>query len=222
MNDIFDNKKPDYKKLIKYGFKKKGQIYSYKTEIFKDQFELAVEVEGKDVTTKLYDVATGDLYTLHLLEGVEGTFIGKIRGEYETVLNDISQKCFVTDVFEFKQSLQILDYTMEKYGTAPEYLWEKFPRNAVCRRKDNKKWYLAILSVKGSKIGLESDDIVELIDLRVNKDEIEELLNTKNNLPLYPAYHMNKKSWITIILNNQMKIDKIFEFIDKSYALAKK
>ncbi len=222
MNEIFDNKKPDYKKLIKYGFSKKGQIYSYKKEIYNDQFELEIEVENKDVSTKLIDLSTEELYTLHLLDGAEGTFIGQIREEYEQVLNDISEKCFVTDVFEFKQSLQVLDYTMEKYGTAPEYLWEKFPRNAVCRRKDNKKWYLAILSVKGFKIGLESDDIVELIDVRVNKDEIEELLNTKNNLPIYPAYHMNKKSWITIILNNQMNIDKIFEFIDKSYELAKK
>lgn len=219
MQDIFNNKKPNYNKLLKFGFIKRGQIYSYAQEIFNDQFKLIIEVEGHDVTTELKDSSTGDLYTLHLLDGAEGTFVGRVREEYEAVLMDISANCFEPDVFEFKQSLQILDYTKKTYGTEPEYLWEKFPRNAVGRRSDNKKWYFALLSVKGSALGLETNDIIEVVDLRVNKTEVTELLKQDN---IYPAYHMNKKSWITIILDGSMEVNDIYEFIDKSYLLAKK
>ena len=222
MVDVFNNKKPDYKKLLKYGFRKKESVYVYKTEIYNGQFELTVEVEGNDVSTRLTDAASGEVYTLHLLEGAEGTFIGKVREEYEDVLKEISANCFETDVFNFNQSLQVLDYAKQKYGTLPEYLWEKFPRNAVCRRKDNKKWFFALLSVKGSTLGLETNEVIEVIDVRVKKEEVDKLLNNKNNLPLYPAYHMNKKSWITIILDGSMGINDIYEFIDKSYLLAKK
>ena len=100
-----------------------------------------------------------------------------------------------------------------------KFYWEKFPRNAICRRKDNQKQYLAILSVKGSKIGLETDEVVEVIDLRVPKDKISYILQCNN---IYPAYHMNKKSWITIVLDNSINMTDIYEYIDESYLLAKK
>lgn len=219
MIDYFDNKKPNYKKLIDFGFKKKSSVYFFNTELYKGQFELQVEIEGHDVSTKLIDLSTEDLYTLHLLEGAEGTFVGKVRDEYEKVLQNISEQCFETDVFTYFQSIKLLDYAKEKYGTEPEYLWEKFPRNAVCRRKDNKKWYFALLSVKGSTLGLPTDDIIEVVDLRADKKDVPDLLQQNN---IYPAYHMNKKSWITIILDGSMGIKELFNYIDKSYTLAKK
>ena len=219
MDNIFANKKPNYKKLINYGFKNNGQKYSFLKEIFKDQFQLIVEVEGKDVNTELVDIFSGDLYTLHLMDSAEGTFIGQVREEYEAVLRDISKNCFETDVFEFEQTFELLDYVLKKYGAEPEYLWEKFPRNAVCRRKDNQKWYLAILSVKGSTLGLEGEDIVEVVDLRASKDSVAELLKKEY---IYPAYHMNKKSWITIILNHSVETDEIYKYVDESYRLAGK
>ena len=219
MTNIFNNKKPNYKKLLDYGFKKKNSVYSFVTEIYNGQFELCIEIEGKDVSTRLVDCASDELYTLHLIDGAEGTFIGAVRKEYDSVLCDILSKCFEPDIFEFKQSIQILDYAKKKYGTEPEYLWDKFPRNAVGRRNDNNKWYFALLSVNASKLGLEKNEIIEVIDIRASKDKVPELLKQEN---IYPAYHMNKKSWITIILNGTMKSSEIFKYIDESYILAKK
>ena len=219
MTNIFNNKKPNYKKLLDYGFKKKDSIYSFVTEIYNGQFKLCIEIEGKDVSTRLVDCASDELYTLHLIDGAEGTFIGAVRKEYDSVLCDILSKCFEPDIFEFKQSIQILDYAKKKYGTEPEYLWDKFPRNAVGRRNDNNKWYFALLSVNASKLGLEKNEIIEVIDIRASKDKVPELLKQEN---IYPAYHMNKKSWITIILNGTMKSSEIFKYIDESYILAKK
>ncbi|MBQ2313248.1 MAG: MmcQ/YjbR family DNA-binding protein, partial [Elusimicrobiaceae bacterium] len=112
---------------------------------------------------------------------------------------------------------KVLDYALKKYGDKEEYLWPKFPRNAVCRRKDNQKWYFAILSVNGTKLGLK-DEIIEVINLRAPKDEVPELLKLKH---IYPAYHMNKKSWITIVLDGSCTLEEIFARIDKSYELVK-
>ena len=44
----------------------------------------------------------------------------------------------------------------------------------------NRKWYLAILTIKKSKLGFESDDQIEVIDLRAKQDEVPELIKNEN------------------------------------------
>ena len=192
----------------------------YEISFLDNSFKAVVKInKNGEVSGTVYDIENNDEFLPLRVESLEGSFVGKVREEYENILSDISEKFFETDVFTFAQSKQILNYAMEKYGTEPEYLWEKFPRNAVCRRKDNKKWYFAVLSVKGSTLGLPTDDIMEVVDLRADKKDVPELLQQNN---IFPAYHMNKKSWITIILDGSMGVDKVFNYIDKSYELAKK
>ncbi|WP_423775113.1 MmcQ/YjbR family DNA-binding protein [Bartonella apis] len=36
---------------------------------------------------------------------------------------------------------------------------------------------------------------------------------------LLPAYHMNKDSWITIVLDETVSIKEIYDLIDQSYSL---
>lgn len=72
---------------------------------------------------------------------------------------------------------------------------------------------------KGSKIGLNTDEIVELIDLRANVEDVPHLIRQPN---IYPAYHMNKKHWFTIVLDGSVPIKEIYKYIDISYNLAKK
>lgn len=213
-------KKANIQKLKQYGFKKNKNRYIYSTDIMNGEFVLNISVINEnEIKTELIEKAFNEPYTLHLVENVQGTFVGQIRNEYNKILDEIKEKCFEIRAFEWEFSYKILDYAKEKYGSPAEYLWPKFPRNAVCRRQDNQKWYFALLSVQGTKIGLKTNEIVELIDLRAPEIEVPDLLKEQN---IYPAYHMNKKHWITIILDGSMPLKNIFEFIDKSYILAKK
>lgn len=214
------NKKANIKKLEQYGFKKNKDKYTYSTDIMDGDFTLNIAVVNEnEIQTELIEKAFGEPYTLHLVEGAEGTFVGEIREQYQKILNDIKEKCFEINVFEWEYSYKVLEYAKEKYGSDAEYLWPKFPRNAICRRNDNEKWYFAILSVKGSKIGLNTDEIVELIDLRANVEDVPHLIRQPN---IYPAYHMNKKHWFTIVLDGSVPIEEIYKYIDISYNLAKK
>lgn len=212
------NKKYVPDKLKKFGFKKSQGDWVYKGDILNGDFKLTVTITEDKIKTELIETETSEPYTLHLVEGAEGKFVGKVRSEYEKVMDKIAQNCYEMSVFEFEQSLSVLKYAKEKYGSEAEYLWEKFPRNAVCRRNDNKKWYFAVLSVKADRLGFDNDEIIEVIDLRAKKEAVPDLLKQDN---IYPAYHMNKKSWITIVLDNSMDTNKLFEMIDTSYELAK-
>ena len=212
-----ENKKINTEKLKEYGFVHQNGLWCYTTSVFDGEFRLKVLIKENLITTELIEVSTDEPYTLHLVQSANGKFVGKIRQEYDDILEDIVNSCFEFEVFEFKQAWEIIEYVKSKYRSEIEYLWEKFPRNAVCRRADNKKWYLAILSVRADKLGFDSDEIIEVIDIRADKERVPQLLKSDN---IYPAYHMNKKSWITIVLDGSMNISQIFKMIDESYNLA--
>jgi len=215
----FDNKKYNPQKLLEFGFKKADSGYIYKTELMNNQFILTVNIDNSGkLTTETTEKDSGDLYTLHLTYS-EGSFVGELREEYNSVLKDIAQNCYEIGIFKYEYTYKVIDYIKEKYGDDVEYLWEKFPDNAVARRKDNKKWYLAILTVTKDKLGFESKEKVEVIDLRAKSEELPELIKQEN---IYLGYHMNKKHWISLILDGSAPLEDIYKLIDESYILAKK
>ena len=54
----------------------------------------------------------------------------------------------------------------------------------------------------------------DIINLKLESDEIETLIKKEG---FYPAYHMNKKYWITLILDETLSDETIIEYIKKSY-----
>lgn len=145
--------------------------------------------------------------------------MGKVRSEIRIVLTSISEECFEPAVFKTEQALLLTDYVRDTYGDELEFLWTKSPDNAVWRRKDNKKWYGAILTVSGNKLGLPTDEILEIIDLKLQKELMEATVDGKR---YFPGWHMNKKNWYTIVLNNCVPTEEICHRIDESYRLAQK
>ncbi|MGR3741180.1 MmcQ/YjbR family DNA-binding protein [Companilactobacillus sp. DQM5] len=210
-------KKVNFDKLLKYGFKKTDEKYIYKINIFDNQFELTININDKgDIKTRMIDNTTQEEYVLHLDESIQGEFVGQVRSDYEKVIEDIEDKCFDKEVFQSNQTKQIIDYITKKYNDEIEFLWEKFPNNAIFRRKDTKKWYAGILTVKPEKIGLKGTQPLEVIDLHVENIEVID------NQKIFPGYHMNKKHWISIVLDERSDNQEIIKFITKSYELANK
>lgn len=218
--DVLKGKSPDFEKLVAFGFTYDGEIYSYLTKILNDQFELQITVASPsgEVNTKLTDLTTCDLYTLHLVEAAGGAFVGAVRAEYERVLTEIADKCFYKDVFKSDAAHGVIKYVKAKYGDELEFLWEKFSDNAVWRRKDTNKWYAVLLVVSKRKLGLDSDEIVDIIDLRVDPQVLPTLIDGKK---YFAGYHMNKKNWMTICLDGSVSVDEICDRLDKSYILAR-
>lgn len=217
--NVFNFKSPDFKRLEEFGFLREANSFIYETEILEGQFKLRTEVFADgEVKTELTDLVTGEPYTLHLVEGAGGAFVGAVRTEYGRVLEEISEKCFVDDVFKGDCAHAVINYVREKYGDELEFLWKDF-KNAVWRRKDNKKWYAAVLTVAKRKLGFDCDGFVAVIDLRTDPEVLPSLLDGKR---YFPAYHMNKKHWFTMRLDGSVPAEEICCWLDKSYALAKK
>lgn len=216
----FKNRKLNIEKLLSFGFEKTDGGYIYHTDLVDVQMKLTMQIDknGK-IFTEVIDNASGEEYVLHRVVGTAGSFVGKVRTEYEAKLQEISAKCFEAEVFKSTQAKEVIAYVHKKYGDELEYLWQKFPDNAIVRRKDNKKWYAAILTVSRRKLGFDSDEIAEILDLRLNPYEMQ---TTVDNIKYFPGYHMNKKHWFTVCLDNTVPTKEIFARIDDSYKLALK
>lgn len=220
INSIFKDKKVNISKLLPFGFEQSGENYIYR-KIFSDSgFVQTVTVTADgEVFSDVIDPAFGEPYTLYLDENAEGAFVIGIRNSYEETLREIAEKCFEPDIFKSEQAKELISYIKATYGDKLEFLWEKFPDNAIFRRKDSQKWYGLMLPVSKRKLGIESDETVEIIVFRMDSEKSEAL---KDNKKYFPGYHMNKKSWCTVILDNSVPSREIYCRIDESYLLAAK
>lgn len=216
---IFKHRKINFDKLVTHGFAHKEGFYELRRHIVGGQFEIFVRIDSLgDVNTRVVDCDTGDEYSLYLVEGAEGEFVGKVRAECEALLTDIARTCGVNQIYKEIATEKIIGYARAKYGGEPEFLWEKYSDTSVLRRKDNGKWYAALMCIKREKLGLNEDGFVEIIDVRVNPEDMEKLVDGKR---FFAGYHMNKKHWLTALLDGSVPVETLYGLVDGSYVLAK-
>lgn len=211
--EIFKRTNINYNKLKAYGFKKEKDNYVY-SKIFLNNDFRAIIIIDKDgnLSGKVIDLQSLEEYTNIRIE-MTGEFVSKVREEYKNILLDIKKNCFETTYFISEQANRITKYIKDKYSSEPEFLWDKFKGYCVFRNNDNNKWYGIIMNIDLSKIDNGSGEI-EVINVKLNEESVNKLLNKKG---FYKAYHMNNKSWITIILDDTLDDKEIFKLIDESY-----
>ena len=91
--------------------------------------------------------------------------------------------------------------------------------NAALRHNDTKKWFGIIMYVGKDKVDKLNDKTkVEVINIKLDEDIIKDLLKKDG---FYPAYHMGKKYWISIILDDTLDDKYLFKLINDSYNLTK-
>ena len=220
MTDPFRNRKPNFEKLSRSGFKESAEGFSFQTALLSGQFTLTVKISrAGEVKAELVDSEFGEPYTLHLVEDAAGSFVGTVREEYSRALSAIAEHCFEPNVFLSSQTNELIAHAREKYGTEPEYLWERFPDNAVLRRGDNDKWYGAILTAERKSVGLEGEGKIEILDLRCDPVTLPLIVDGKR---IFPGWHMNKKHWITVPLDGRLPFEEVCELLEESWQLAGK
>ena len=80
-----------------------------------------------------------------------------------------------------KQSF--LSYCLDTYGTSPDY--------------ENRKWYALVMRVSRRKFGFDSDEVIDVVNLKL---PVEMFGSFGTADGVYPAYHMNKLHWISVLL----------------------
>ena len=92
---------------------------------------------------------------------------------------------------------QFLEYCLNTYGTSPDYPFDEDFEAAVLRHASNRKWYAVSMKVARRKFGFESDEVIDVINLKLPTEMFGSFCAAEG---VYPAYHMNKLHWISVLL----------------------
>ena len=92
---------------------------------------------------------------------------------------------------------QFLSYCRSAYGTSPDYPFDDWMESAVLRHTDNQKWYAIAMRVSRRKFGQNSDEEVDVVNLKLPTEMFGSFSAADG---VYPAYHMNKLHWISVLL----------------------
>ncbi len=102
----------------------------------------------------------------------------------------------------------------ENYNAESNYPWLKYPNYEVFRHSNNRKWFALIMDIPKNKLGLPGTDIIDVVNFKCDPLLIGSLLKEAG---FFPAYHMNKESWITVALDKSVNDDTIKMLLGMSY-----
>ena len=105
-------------------------------------------------------------------------------------------------------------YILNHYSTEPEYPWADTPRAAVFRHAGNRKWFALVMEMPRDKLGLAGTEKLDIVNFKCDPILISSLRGENG---IFPAYHMNKSSWITAALDGSAPEDKLRLVLDMSY-----
>lgn len=106
-------------------------------------------------------------------------------------------------------------YLTGTYAAAADRPWARYPDYVVFRHTGNRKWFALVMRIPGSRLGLPGDGLLDVVNVKC--DPL--LIGSFRELPgIYPAYHMNKGSWLSVSLE-EAGDETIKVLINMSYDL---
>ena len=198
-------------KLLQYGCSKEGMTYRCIRKLKAPDFYAVITYEGQELHAEVYDAQLREPYTPFHVPGVNGSFVSSIREEVEELLEDMVQKCIDGNPYRTR----ILDYVAERYQSYPQFPWKSAPEHGTLKTAKG-KWYGVIMHIPYRSLGIDVDGMTDVCNLKNRPEFIQELIDYKC---FYPAYHMNKTYWFTILLDQKLSWKQLQKLIDESYRL---
>ena len=103
---------------------------------------------------------------------------------------------------------KLFEFCKNTYSTLPDYPFEDDFETAVMRHADNHKWFCICMKVPRRKLVGDSNEIIDVANVKLPLDMMGSFDECDG---VYPAYHMNKLHWVSIILSDAP--DEIVEFL---------
>ena len=215
---IFRSAKIKKESLEAAGFKTTdGNTFSMNQTVSNGAFnaDIILSLSEQTLTVHLFDSATSEKYALFDMPNSHGAFVASLREEVQQLIDEIKSKCFETS--ELKDDY--IAWIKSQFGAEPDYPWADDAPWSFVFRCPNEKWFALVMRIKYRQLGLTGDEEVWVVNMKASQDEIPNLIDKKS---IFPAWHMNKKHWITVLLTAATDFENLCELTDKSYELVKR
>ena len=211
---ILNKSLPQKEKLLALGFLEVEAAFVLKKGIAGGQFYTEIKLSAETFTADVFETATNEKYVLFNVASAQGAFVGQIRSEVQDVIEEIRDKCFISQ--DIKE--RYVDFLHSYFNSPGDNPWVAEPYDSsTVYRCPNNKWFALIMQIKFKNLGFESDEPVWAVNLKA--ENVEAITDRKS---IFPAYHMNKKYWITVLLTAVTDFEKLCELTKKSFALVQK
>lgn len=218
---IFSKKKFVKDRVLAYGFEADRGSFVFETDFFDGDFRpvLTISKDGK-LSGKVIDLINDDEYLAIRRQNLD-SYAQTVKNAYEELLKDVAENCCETFLFAAPQANRICKLIKENFDILPDFPFRKKNTDAygVFRHEDNNKWFAIMMGITiGQLLKNEDSSPIEVINLKINPNDGQALRDQKT---IFPAYHMNQKHWISVVLDDMLSDQEILELIKESYNLTK-
>lgn len=180
---------------------------------------LKVSLGPEDLSYLVWDRESQEAYRGHLYEGPLGSFNAQVKDMVDQVVKDLRFKHYGFSGNWQAQTQRLITWVRTQYHESPENTFKKHPDYLTFRRSDNQKWYGLIMPLSWKKLDpLMSDQKVDVLNLKISPDQRQALAGQDG---IYPAYHMSKVHWISVVLDGRLDESLIQELLAASRMLVK-
>ncbi len=203
--------------LLAYGFERTKAGFSYKRLFMDGSFRAEIHVDEKGhADACCIDCDSEECYTPIYIDTHAGAFVAEVRSQYLALLRDFAEKCGDKLFFLKPQSNRIAKYFFEKYGEKPDFPFKDDDVDGVFRNPANRKWYALIMRLRRGKVDKSnSEEIIEVINFKSNREDHDMLVQKRG---YYPAYHMGKSTWLSVILDDTVQDSELLMYLERSRA----
>ena len=205
----------DGKRAIAYGFSRTEAGLELKKELPGVGLYAVFVIAGKSFEVNVFDADTDEEYLpFNVLDNITG-FVTGIREQVEDLVQEIKEKCLLNS----NMKLRLMEYCKRKFGTEPEAPWEDSPDAYTFKTAKRNKWYALFMTIPYKSLGLVAKGTLDVVNIKLPPEKVLDLID---RVHFYPAYHMNKKHWITIVLDKEVDEPLVQQLLDESYGLVEK
>lgn len=210
---ILNSALPHKEKLKAFGFYESDDFLCLKKNIAGGEFYTIIRLSEKFFNAEVFETQTDEKYVLFDVASANGAFVGQIRNEVQAIIDEIHEKCF--DFQDIRQ--KYVDFLQAEFSAAGDKPWlDEGDSTSSVYRCPNGKWFALVMKIKFKNLGFESDETVWVVNLKADTEKITEITDKKS---IFPAYHMNKKYWITVLLTAVTDFEQLCELTRKSFEL---
>ena len=112
----------------------------------------------------------------------------------------------------------LFNYIEREYGVTPDYPWLDTPEGAVFRHADNRKWFALSMPIPRRYAYPGEPGEVDAVNLKCDP-VLSGMLRGEPGI--FPAYHMSKVHWITVLLDGTADDDRLKFLLHQSFELTK-
>ncbi|MBS4761365.1 MmcQ/YjbR family DNA-binding protein [Carnobacteriaceae bacterium zg-ZUI252] len=181
-----------------------GFIDGVWTTQYKKIIHVIFSIDENTLTIDVMDCEMNDIYFPVYQQTIFGEFTAELIQHIDEMIQHLFLTCFIRN--RMKQRLQ--NYIEQTFGVTPVSPFKNIEHFAYTK---NGKWFCLFIELRK-----EDSHTVELVNVKIDPSKIETLLTYPFILP---AYHMNKKHWVSIRLDDNTDFEMCCRLVKDSFNL---